>query len=176
MQVYLALYDHENDYLIAKKRVTNSWWQGQEKATALVNQAGQWCFPGGAADGNNFIEEAKREFQEETGCVVPTCDSEEVLNPNSSYRLVHCRISGGHLNILMHTANAKVGAGMNPPRPLDGVKDWELSEFTMCPKSRLTAFLGVGSPVPVDISAYPRGKYSQSIDWYGEMARYLAVR
>lgn len=178
MQVYLALYDEQDDYLIAKKRVINSWWQGAQKQPALVNQAGQWCFPGGGANGGDYVREAKREFQEETGCVVPDCDSEEVLGSNPSYRLVRCRISGGKLNTLMHTADLNLRAGVSgASRPSDGVEDWELSEFTMVPKIHLAGILGVKVAVRQDTSAHPpRGRFSQSIDWYGEMARLIAAQ
>ena len=176
MQVYLALYDEDDDYLVAKKKVINSWWQRKQRQPARVNQAGQWCFPGGRTDGRDLIQEAKREFQEETGCIIPACDQEDLLSPSRHYRLVRCRIAGGKLNILMRTANARIGAGRSAPRPRGGVKDWGLSEFTMVPKSRLASYVGTSSPVQQDISSHLAGPYSQAIDWYGEMALCLMER
>ena len=74
-QVYLAILAPAaapwTHVLLAKKRVTNRFWERQLKNyTEPVNQAGQWALPGGkqdAEDQGSVHKAAKREFLEETG-------------------------------------------------------------------------------------------------------------
>ena len=72
-QVYLAILAPASapwtHALLAKKRVTNSWWKGAlQTYTTHVNQAGQWALPGGKQEGEESVHAAaRRESKEETG-------------------------------------------------------------------------------------------------------------
>jgi 8-oxo-dGTP pyrophosphatase MutT (NUDIX family) len=77
-QVYLAVLAPASEpwthALLAKKRVTNSYWRGAlQNYTDPVNQAGQWALPGGKKEGSESVHEAaRREFTEETGYDIRT--------------------------------------------------------------------------------------------------------
>ncbi len=73
MQVYAVAYSRsERKVLAAKKRLTGRWFHtgrayrdtGRDN---ILNNAGQYVFPGGRAESRNMAAEACREFREETG-------------------------------------------------------------------------------------------------------------
>ena len=49
MQVYIAICNAQEDYIVAKKREFNSLWDRKISLAGplLVNQTGQWTLPGG---------------------------------------------------------------------------------------------------------------------------------
>lgn len=74
MQVYLALYGLigvEYKYLVAKKNCCARFYDHKryKKAIPIPSDHGpnSWVFPGGSANSINHLQEAYREFEEETG-------------------------------------------------------------------------------------------------------------
>lgn len=69
--VYLAAYYYSEGYkfLIARKKYEGSFFQGQEIFPPRpLHGGGSWCFPGGGRNLKlNIVDDAFREFEEETG-------------------------------------------------------------------------------------------------------------
>lgn len=72
MQVYLALYGvvgGEHKFLIAKKNCCSRFYNHKrlQNQLKITNGPGSWVFPGGKAENLQHLQEAYREFKEETG-------------------------------------------------------------------------------------------------------------
>ena len=72
MQVYLALYGvvgGEHKFLICKKNCCARFYNHIRKDVPepIIHGPNTWVFPGGYSDGINHLQEAYREFEEETG-------------------------------------------------------------------------------------------------------------
>jgi 8-oxo-dGTP pyrophosphatase MutT (NUDIX family) len=186
VQIYAALYNvtvQGPQFLIVKKREFNNWWKLKGDARQggpphLVNQAGQWAFPGGRAETGDWTGEAKREFTEETGLPFPNHTPRQIYKKGRSYSLYVFEVTdsmanlvdGLRANVAPNASNAWAPANV-------AVEDWELSDAAVVPLERLTGFLGVRQPVSggtqAVITALHPGNYSQAVDWYGEMAAAL---
>lgn len=181
MQVYAALYDNSGLILLAKKREFNNWWKltGNAKSGGpprLLNQAGQWCLPGGAQDSDNLIDAAKREFREETGHPFPphAVSHIEQWIPQD-FAMVCFRVA----DALALEEAIDPGLKPNPSNQLAPVNvnidDWELGEVSVVAKSVVHNFLGAALPVSAAAAAKrtTAKPHSQSIDWYAQMAAFL---
>jgi 8-oxo-dGTP pyrophosphatase MutT (NUDIX family) len=133
------------------------------------------AFQGGKLErGETVIAGARREFKEETGIDVPAAIRERVVIQNAHYTLVRCHVQ----SIAEQVRLADVGVHPNSSNfaPQNAmIDDWELGELTMVKKAYLDIFLGkYQTPSQAVINALPYARpFSQSIDWYREMARYL---
>jgi ADP-ribose pyrophosphatase YjhB (NUDIX family) len=179
-QVYAALYDDNGLVLIAKKREFNDWWgvQGGIKRSfnrSLVNQAGQWCLPGGKQEKQDTtFAAAKREFLEETGFPFPFYSDMNSIDRNG-YALVMFKV----VNVL--ALADKINAGLQPDASTraptnTAIRDWELAEVTAVHATAIKNFLGRHIAVGSEAAAAVPGarKYSQDIDWYAQIADYLS--
>lgn len=119
MQVYVALYYLRTNtpyFLIVKKREFNNWWKlkGDAKQGGprhLVNQAGQWSFPGGKAEKGDWTGEAMKEFTEETGLEFPNVIYRQIYSKGDLYRLFVFEVTDDLDSI---TAAIKAGVAPNP--------------------------------------------------------------
>jgi 8-oxo-dGTP pyrophosphatase MutT (NUDIX family) len=189
MQVYVALCDPDDDFLVTKKREFNNWWKlkGDAKQGGLpqlVNQAGQYSFPGGKAETTDFEGNAKKEFTEETGLQFPTTATLiQKYKKGTSYTLfVFLVVGAGNQASMTEIAHAiRSGAAPNPSNhfaPINiKIEDWELADAEIVPLSYLDSYLGVHQKVSSQaqhaICTLQRTNYSQAIDWYGEMVQAL---
>ncbi|CAH2601266.1 NUDIX domain-containing protein [Rhodovastum atsumiense] len=185
MQVYAALYSTINAkpyVLVAKKRELNSWWKGKNEACpTYVNGAGQWVFPGGKVEeGYSVRENAEKEFKEETGLAFPDYEkSEEKIFANGKYTLCTFKIIKNLKDIAQEiNDNIKEVPGFRQPSS-DKVSDWELALVNLVEPKDLDKFLGVNQinflreETQQYVLGLPDNDYSQSIDWYKNMAGYL---
>jgi 8-oxo-dGTP pyrophosphatase MutT (NUDIX family) len=183
MQVYAALYRTIGvapHFLVVKKREFNNWWKlkgdgGGGGPPHLVNQAGQWAFPGGKAESGNWTGDAKREFTEETGMPFPNNTPKQIYKKGHKYTLYVFEVTDD-IATLANAVKAGVQANAaNAWAPSNtAVEDWELGDAVLVPLSDLHLYLGAQQPVSLAAQAVianlPTNNYSQSIDWYGEMA------
>ena len=181
MQVYVTFCDHNYNFLVVKKRQLNRWWGGQIGAqNSLVNQAGQWAFPGGRCEcnsGDDHSADAKREFEEETGLDFPPARLIRI-HKQQAYQLYVYQANDvtkmAH-DIRNFTAPSKVAVD-RPNNPK--IKDWELADAELVPQIMLHTYLGkketnISAEAKVRIDRLSPRSYSQSIDWYAEMATAL---
>jgi ADP-ribose pyrophosphatase YjhB (NUDIX family) len=182
MQIYLTFCDYDNDFLIVKKREFNKWWGGQVSSqNSLVNQAGQWAFPGGKCEcgssGDDHSADAKREFKEETGLDFPAAAQVYVYKDGrNQFQLYVYRVKSmtEMVRAICKGATPNSAAGDRPTN-LE-IKDWELGEAQIVPRDKLTEYLGkrnTNISKEAEQSIQSARKYSQSIDWYAEMATAL---
>jgi 8-oxo-dGTP pyrophosphatase MutT (NUDIX family) len=169
MQVYAAVYDNLKHVLIGRKRRSNQFWEGQLtfNGRTEVNQAGQFCLPGGRKDrGETIIQGAAREFAEETGIDIGGLPARRVRNyadGTSQYAMVmfeHHDVLGLVAQINRNLAPSAVDAR----RPAGAqVKCWELEDVLALGGHVVTRFLG--TPVtPIGTG------HRHSISWYARMA------
>ncbi|MFO0623228.1 MAG: NUDIX hydrolase [Polyangia bacterium] len=173
MQVYLALVTSDwKSILIAQKRIVNDLWGGKKaQAPSLVNQAGQFCLPGGGLEKGLTPEQgAVLEFLEETGV-----DLNAVLSPRGTkvkefakgyFCCVFVMLSVNEMQVVFQAARNNIAQGQ--------VKDGELERVILAgfPVAR---FLGnrVALPVEYDKAIQSAKKYSQDVDWYALIAKDL---
>lgn len=173
MQVYLALVTSDwKSILIAQKRIVNDLWGGKKaQAPSLVNQAGQFCLPGGGLEKGLTPEQgAFREFLEETGV-----DLTKLLSPRGTkvkefakgyFCCVFVMLSVNEMQVVFQAARNNIAQGQ--------VKDGELERVILAgfPVAR---FLGnrVALPVEYDKAIQSAKKYSQDVDWYALIAKDL---
>lgn len=171
MQVYLALVTSDwKSILIAQKRIVNDLWGGKKaQAPSLVNQAGQFCLPGGGLEKGLTPEQgAVREFLEETGV-----DLNKVLSPRKTlvksfakgyFCCVFVSVSVNEMQVIFQMARNNIAQG--------NVKDGELERVILSgfPVAR---FLGnrVALPMEYDNALKTAKKYSQDVDWYALIAK-----
>jgi ADP-ribose pyrophosphatase YjhB (NUDIX family) len=182
VQIYLTFCDHDNDFLIVKKREFNKWWGGQVSSqNSLVNQAGQWAFPGGKCEcgsgGDDHSADAKREFKEETGLDFPPAAQVYVYkDQRNQFQLYVYRIRSMTDMVRAICSGATPNAtASDKPTNLE-IKDWELGEAQIVPRDKLPEYLGkknTNISKDAEQSIQTARKYSQSIDWYAEMATAL---
>jgi 8-oxo-dGTP pyrophosphatase MutT (NUDIX family) len=178
-QAYLALHATSR-FLIVKKRFSNQWWNGAIAGAAIVNQAGQYAFPGGRMNpGETAIEAALREFYEESGFAISNAKTSDigVVIQNANYSLVQCDISDQYLGQIEVAVRANIQpSGVNPARPSGAqVKDWEFGECMVVTAPQLAIYLGAPRPIPTahNAAVSARPAHTQSVDWYGVMANEL---
>ena len=171
MQVYLALVTSDwKSILIAQKRIVNDLWGGKKaQAPSLVNQAGQFCLPGGGLEKGLTPEQgAVLEFLEETGV-----DLNAVLSPRGTkvkefakgyFCCVFVMLSVNEMQVVFQAARNNIAQGQ--------VKDGELERVILAgfPVAR---FLGnrVALPMEYDNALKTAKKYSQDVDWYALIAK-----
>lgn len=169
MQVYAAVYDKLNHVLIGRKRRSNQFWGGQLKFNGRteVNQAGQFCLPGGRRDGGEtIIQGAAREFAEETGIGIVGLPAREVKQyMDGTYQ--HAMVMFEHHDVLGLVAqiNRNLAPGAADARRPAGahVACWELEDVLAVGGHVVTEFLG--RPVaPIGTG------HRHSISWYARMA------
>nr|WP_209436146.1 NUDIX domain-containing protein [Methylobacterium platani] len=173
--------------MVAQKQEFCSFWDGMIRDRQLVNQAGQWCFPGGKVEpGENAITAALREFQQETGIETggwaPRCsiafDYKSDTN-NVVFSLVHCTIpSSQTISVTGINRLIEKNISGSQGRPTGAlVTDWELQRTIMVPRKILPNILGVrvavGDEAKRAIAKLRPNDHSQAIDWYGWMAEAL---
>ena len=60
--------------MVAKKNIQAKWWKDnnspQGKDKYIINNPGQYVFPGGTVEGSSIEEKASKEFEEETGFIL----------------------------------------------------------------------------------------------------------
>lgn len=193
MQAYLAVQNSSLDTLIVRKRIRNQWWGGRDmgdRALRLVNQAGQWALPGGAADARETpVAAALREFAQETGEVLKEGTDGQVTAQHTAalrYTLVCFRYKGDLATLAAtitdnctykHTraggGGVRVGVESWGPKKAK-IRDWELSAAEVVAQSLIKTRLGVyddksGAPAPLP------GDDSQKVEWYAAMAETLAT-
>lgn len=187
MSSYVALYNDKGEFLIAKKAVLNSYWDGKDCGRpTVVNQAGQYSLIGGnSPKATSPREEAIDEFEEETGERFPTPHTWKCYNidhiDSTDYWLVTFKVVidifklRDTINNNLAQVTFKQGR-MNAIGPKSTkIKDWELDQVLVVPQDKLDAYLGVKVDVPdkhKDIVS-KRPPWSQAIDWYAEMAGIL---
>lgn len=175
-----------NAYAVAKKRVRNAFWQGAVTNLAVVNQAGQLAFPGGGMEGDGLPrDEALREVLEETGMDLGRYPSTDWHDPTGSFVVVLFTMDIADLISFVQDANANLAPdSVHPDRPAGatrGVKDWEIESMSYFPAHILKAEVGrkielASAADRAAVAARQRqrgGRYSQSIDWYKEIAEML---
>lgn len=180
MQVYAVLYDNLGLILIAKKREFNRWWRYGLHDSALVNQAGQFAFPGGKQEKeDDVISAAKREFTEETGIEFPytSATHQEI---RKDYAFVGFKVQS------VLKLEEEINPGLEPDptnleRPKNkNVKDWELGYVSAVSSSVIKEFVGKRTAVSHEaetkiesIKHDAKKRHSQDIDWYAEIAEFL---
>ena len=181
VQVYAALYDSEDVFLIVRKRELNTWWankggKGALSAPTLVNQAGQYAFPGGKKEsGETDISAAKREFEEETGKPFPKYNTVQQYKWKY-FTLVAFEVTDNHTSLMWEIDAGLKPAKANPNAPTNSeIADWEICDALLSPLDQLLTFLGnkVGTSQQVAGALSRAKKYSQDIDWYKSMAEAL---
>lgn len=128
MQVYLALYgvvDGEHRFLICKKNCCARFYNHKKlpepKPIPVNHGPKSWVFPGGYSDGiDNSLNEACREFEEETGVKkeeILTTGEIDTISDEANYivHFVYCL----NLEIIARTIEHNLGN-------IDKVKDDEL--------------------------------------------------
>jgi len=176
MQVYAVLYDPNNNVLIAQKRASNRFWQGkvQHNGKTSVNQAGQFCLPGGGLEPTDGMKldiaaGARREFKEETGVTIDRCpnrhiqpfkeDGCEYAMALFEYPNIAALAWIINVNLQPRTTDAQAPAGT-------GITDWELSSVRAVPVRDVGLYLG-----------RQQGKalhgHRHAINWYATMAASL---
>jgi len=179
MQVYAALYDADGNFVIVRKRQLNAFWGGGVAGAAtLVNQAGQWALPGGGMEGGSDVDNARREFIEETGCAFPHYASTlSARGTGGTYVVVAFQIVGP-AEAIVGAINHNVRSAVSRDRPSSAaVRDWELEGAVTVRRAELSAYLGYREAVdPQTQARLPFARpYSQAIDWYAEIAGWLML-
>lgn len=175
MQVYVVVRNDSNKMiLIAQKRQFNSFW-GKKRAryASIVNQAGQFCLPGGRVEKTDlsYTATAIREFKEETGVDLESYAgvSFREFQLAEGFVVVEALVCLGHVFEMENAANNNLQPGQYGKPAGSGVVDWELSRVIAISDSVATHYLGSRLDVDdrIDIN-----HYRQSIDWYGWVAEY----
>ena len=182
MQVYVALFDQDNDFLVVQKREFNDRWKSKQgNSLSLGNQAGQYAFPGGKAVGNTpsaLYNEARREFVEETGLEFPMgARLVQTYKKGNSYCLFVVHVPRLTTIARDIRSGAACEAGSSGPTNKK-IEDWELADAHMVPLLQLRSYLGcrrtaISIMAKNEISTLGSDNYTQSIDWYAEMATAL---
>ncbi|BAT65327.1 NUDIX hydrolase [Pseudomonas aeruginosa] len=177
MQVYVVVRNNYNKILlIAQKRQMNGFWGGQVGRDVAVNQAGQYCLPGGRAEQTDlsYTATALREFQEETG--VNLADYAGIqfkeINYGDNFILVEANICLGHIFEIEKLANENLQPTQNSRPASSAVVDWELSRVIAVSDSVVDRYLGVRVTDPRN-KIGPSG-HRHAIDWYGWVGEYYA--
>jgi len=187
-QTYISVIDTEGNVLVARKKVYGTFFKGKpiNKETPpyqVLNGAGQYVFNGGKLDyGEKPEAGALREFKEETGIDLETIGGKilktEKIN-NAFYFTVFC-LSSEKLNEFAESINGNIHKGLD-----GGIIDDELSEVCVVKIINAGKLLGVRQKLEpkdqgnVDHYINGKGPYkkshkdSQSIDWYGVMAKFI---
>ena len=141
LQVYVALFDEDNDFLVVQKREFNGWWKSKQgNPLSLVNQAGQYAFPGGkAVDNTRLYDEARREFVEETGLEFPMgARLVQTYKKGNIYCLFVVHVPRLTTIARDIRSGASIRGGSSGPTNKK-IEDWELADAHMVPLLQLPA-------------------------------------
>jgi len=187
--IYLAIADKNGMVMVVKKRIVNSWWEGEIQRSQVVNQAGQYALPGGRQNGaESRRETAIREFYEETGIDLNHNNEFRVLNDafilNDYYAVVLGYVPNIDELSMFINVNIETNdpAALQPPQAYSEVSDWELGLAFRIPVERIEQYLGVQNNHGDEFTRYrtrleshrQRYPYRHSIDWYGEIGSVLS--
>ncbi len=184
MQVYAALYDSIGNFIVVKKAIKNCFWEGNVTSkNKVVNQAGQWAFPGGKKEPKDKTNEdcALREVFEETGVRLSDYHfkSYKILSTDL-YELWGFELGEDDINKIQNSINLNLTPSMaDSKKPTSNyIIDWELQYCILVHYKKLLYYLGLHIEVSpnfkkeIDDAVFYR-PYSQEIGWYKEMAQYI---
>ncbi len=141
-KVYAILFDLEDNFLVARKRVLNRWWKGKTaEDVSIVDEANRFVFPSGEREATEtFAMAARRALLEQTGYATSSVDLTYYYC--DGFVLV-CFCVDDISALLPEINQGLVKSRSNHAAPGNRkIKDWELAEVISVRGLKLPDYLG----------------------------------